>query len=100
MKLVFVAAAIALLLPGCAAAPEGVERTYLCGEGRMANVAFKGETARVRVANEAFDVWRTSSGSGVRYKGPRVVLQTKDDEALIAIDGRELGPCQEVKPKP
>jgi hypothetical protein len=28
------------------------------------------------------------------------VLHSKSDEALISIDGRELGPCQEVKPQP
>jgi len=85
-----------LALAGCAAPPEGVERTYLCSGGRLVAVSFAGETARVRVGGEAFDVWRTSS---TRYKGARAVLQTKDDEALLAIDGRELGPCQEVKPK-
>ena len=89
-----------LVLAGCAAAPEGVERTYLCSGGRLVEVSFAGETARVRVGGEAFDVWRTSSGSGARYKGARAVLHTKDDEALLSIDERELGPCQQVKTRP
>ncbi len=88
-----------LALAGCASPPEGVERTYLCDGGRLAMVAFSGETARVRVANESFDLWRQGSASGMRYTGARAVLHTKDDEALLAIDGRELGPCQEVKPQ-
>jgi membrane-bound inhibitor of C-type lysozyme len=88
------------VLAGCAAAPEGVERTYLCSGGRLAEVSFAGETARVRVGGEAFDLWRAESGSGVRYSGSRVALHAKDDEALISLDGSELGPCQEVDPKP
>ena len=91
---------LCLALAGCAAPPEGVERTYLCSGGRLVGVSFAGETARVRAGGEAFDVWRTSFASGTRYKGARAVLQTKDDEALLAIDGRELGPCREVKPQP
>jgi membrane-bound inhibitor of C-type lysozyme len=89
-----------LALAGCAAPPEGVERTYLCSGGRLVGVSFAGETARVRLGGEAFDVWRTSSASGTRYKGARAVLHTKDGEALLSIDERELGPCQEVKPRP
>jgi hypothetical protein len=93
--------ALCLILAGCAASPEGgtQERTYLCDGGRLAAVTLLGETARVRLANDAFELHRQSSQAGERYNGARAVLHIRDDEALLAVDGRELGPCQEVKPQ-
>jgi membrane-bound inhibitor of C-type lysozyme len=92
--------AACLAFAGCAAAPGNAqERTYLCEGGRLAVVSFSGDTARVRLANEDFELRQAPSASGARYTGPRASLHTKDDEALLTIDGRELGPCQEVKPK-
>ena len=92
-------ACLALLLAGCAAgAPDGiVDRTYLCDGGRLAVVSFAEDLARVRLANEDFELRRLKSGSGVRYANDRATLRTKEDEALLMVDGRELGPCQEVK---
>jgi len=93
-------AAFCLALAGCAAAPGGAkEHTYLCDGGRLAAVSFSGESARVRLANDDLELRRAPSASGARYSGARGVLHTKDDEALLTIDGRELGPCQEIKPK-
>lgn len=89
-----------LLVAGCAAAPGGArEATYLCGGGRLAAVTFAGETARLRLANEQFELRREPAASGARYAGPRGTLHARDDEALLTVDGRQLGPCQEVKPK-
>ena len=62
-------------------------------------MTFSGETARIRLANDQFELRQERSGSGARYAGPRGTLHTQDDEALLAVDGRQLGPCQEVKPK-
>jgi membrane-bound inhibitor of C-type lysozyme len=92
--------AACLLMAGCAGAPAGAkEVTYLCDGGRLAAVTFAGETARVRLANDEFELRHERAASGARYSGPRGSLHTKDDEALLAVDGRQLGPCQEVKPK-
>jgi len=91
----------ALLAAGCAGtAGTPSERTYLCDGGRLAAVAFAGETARVRLAGDAFELRREHAASGARYSGPRGSLHTRQDEALLTVDGRQFGPCQEVKPKP
>ncbi|HEX6691133.1 MAG TPA: MliC family protein [Burkholderiales bacterium] len=93
--------ALCLALAGCAGAPATAhEVSYLCDGGRLAVVAFSGDTAQVRLASDSFELKRTTSGSGARYTGARASLHTKDDEALLTVDGRQLGPCQEVKPKP
>jgi membrane-bound inhibitor of C-type lysozyme len=39
------------------------------------------------------------SASGERYANSRVTLHAKADEALLSLDGRELGPCQQVEQK-
>jgi membrane-bound inhibitor of C-type lysozyme len=93
--------ALCLALAGCAASPGGgtQERTYLCDGGRLAVVTFSGETVRVRLANDDFELRRATSGSRERYSGARGALHVRDDEALLMIDGRELGPCPEVKQK-
>jgi membrane-bound inhibitor of C-type lysozyme len=92
--------AACLALAGCAATTGNAqERTYLCEGGRLAVISFSGEAARVRLANEDFELRHVPSASGARYSGARGALHTKDDEALLTLDGRELGPCQEVKPK-
>jgi membrane-bound inhibitor of C-type lysozyme len=92
--------AACLLLAGCAAAPAGGKQvTYLCDGGRLVTVTFAGETARVRLANDEFELRHERAASGTRYGGPRGTLHTKEDEALLTIDGRQLGPCQEAKPK-
>ncbi len=75
------------------------ERTYLCDGGRLVAVAFSAETARVRLASDEFELRHERAASGARYSGPRGSLHTKEDEALLTVDGRQLGPCQEVKPK-
>ena len=91
---------LSLILAGCASAPDATqELTYLCDGGRLAAVSLSGETARVRLANDAFELGRQSSQAGARYTNARAVLHIRDDEALLAVDGRELGPCQEVKPQ-
>jgi membrane-bound inhibitor of C-type lysozyme len=93
-------AACLLLLAGCAAAPAGGKQvTYLCDGGRLATVTFAGESARVRLASDEFELRHGPVASGARYSGPRGTLHTKDDEALLTVDGRQLGPCQQVKPK-
>jgi membrane-bound inhibitor of C-type lysozyme len=93
--------AACLALAGCAAASGSAqERTYLCDGGRLATISISGDAARVRVANEDLELRHVASASGARYSSPRAILHTKDDEALLAIDGRELGPCQEVKRGP
>jgi membrane-bound inhibitor of C-type lysozyme len=86
-------------LAGCAGLRDPLPRTYLCDGGRMAEVTYSGDTARVRITNDNFELTRVAAASGARYRGARGVLHTKDDEALLAVDGRELGPCQQVKPK-
>jgi membrane-bound inhibitor of C-type lysozyme len=93
-------ACVALALAGCAAAPADplLERTYLCDGGRLAVVTFDEDIARVRLANQDFELRRVPQGSGVRYTNERATLRTREDEALLMVDGRELGPCQEVKP--
>ena len=92
--------AACLALAGCAAAPGGAkEVTYLCDGGRLAAVTFAGETARVLLASDQLELRHEAAASGARYSGPRGSLHTKDDEALLTVDGRQLGPCQEVKPK-
>jgi len=92
--------AACLALAGCAGAPGGAkEAAYLCEGGRMAYAAFSGDSATVRLANDSFELKRERSASGARYGNARATLHTKDDEALLTIDGRQLGPCQEVKPK-
>ena len=92
--------AACLLLAGCAATPGGArEVTYLCEGGRLAAVAFAGDSARVRLASDEFELRHERAASGARYSGPRGSLHTKEDEALLSVDGRQLGPCQEVKPK-
>jgi membrane-bound inhibitor of C-type lysozyme len=89
-----------LAFAGCAASSGGTqERTYLCDGGRLAVVRFSGETVRVRVANDDLELRRATSGSRERYSGSRGTLHVREDEALLMIDGRELGPCQEVKPQ-
>jgi membrane-bound inhibitor of C-type lysozyme len=89
-----------LAVAGCAGtAGAPPQRTYLCEGGRMAAVSFAGESARVRLANEDLELRRTPSASGARYSNERATLHTRDDEALLTLDGRELGPCQEVKNK-
>ena|SRR5688572_17394369 len=92
---------VCLALAGCAGAPATArEVSYLCDGGRLAVVSFSGDTARVRLASDSFDLQRAPGAfAGVRYNGARASLQTKDDEALLTVDGRQLGPCQEVKPK-
>jgi membrane-bound inhibitor of C-type lysozyme len=91
--------AACLLVAGCATAPGAREVTYLCGGGRLAAVTFSGETARLRLANDTFELRHEPAASGARYSGPRATLHTKEDEALLTVDGRQLGPCQAVKPK-
>jgi len=97
--------AACLALAGCAGAPGSGkelavrESTYLCEGGRLAVVSFSGDNARVRLANDTFELQQAQSASGARYSSERAILHTKDDEALLTIDGRQLGPCQEVKPK-
>ena len=93
-------ALLCLALAGCAGAPGAArEVSYLCDGGRLAVVSFSGDTARVRLASDSFDLQRAHSASGARYNSSRATLHTKDDEALLTVDGRQLGPCQEVKPK-
>jgi membrane-bound inhibitor of C-type lysozyme len=89
--------AACLLVAGCAGA-TGQQRTYLCDGGRLVAISFSGEAARVRLPNEDLELRRVPSASGARYSSERATLHAKDDEALFALDGRELGPCQEVKP--
>jgi membrane-bound inhibitor of C-type lysozyme len=90
-----------LALAACAGAPGAAqERSYLCDGGRVAAVSFSGDTARVRLANDEIELKRVPAASGARYTGTRGTLHTKDDEALLTVDRRELGPCQEVKAKP
>jgi membrane-bound inhibitor of C-type lysozyme len=92
--------ALCLIVAGCVSTSGGMqERTYLCDGGRLAVVAFSGDTARVRLASGDFELRRMPSGSGERYSSERAILRTKEDEALLTVDGRELGPCQEVKTK-
>jgi membrane-bound inhibitor of C-type lysozyme len=92
--------AACLALAGCAGAPGSArEVTYLCDGGRMAVMTFSGDSARVRLASDTFELQRAQAASGTRYSGARGTLHTKDDEALLTVDGRQLGPCQEVKPK-
>ena len=73
---------------------------YLCDNGRIAEATFGHQTARVHVIGETFSLQRVPSASGARYSSSRVALHTKDDEMLLSVDGRQLGPCQEVKTKP
>jgi hypothetical protein len=92
--------ALCLAVASCAAPGGGAqERTYLCDGGRLAVVTFSGEAVRVRVAGDDFELRRATSGSRERYSGARGALHLREDEALLMIDGRELGPCQEVKTK-
>ena len=96
--------AACLALAGCAGAPGAPggakEHAYLCGGGRMAYVSYSGDSATVRLANDSFALQRERSASGARYGNARAALHTRDDEALLTVDGRQLGPCQEVKTKP
>jgi membrane-bound inhibitor of C-type lysozyme len=72
---------------------------YLCEGGRLADVRFGAQTARVELGDETFDLQRVPSASGERYANSRVTLHAKADEALLSLDGRELGPCQQVEQK-
>jgi hypothetical protein len=92
--------AMCLAFAGCAS-PGGSpqERTYLCDGGRLAVVTFSGEAVRVRIGSDDFELRRATSGSRERYSGARGALHVREDEALLMIDGRELGPCQQVKTK-
>lgn len=97
----YLAACLALALAGCAGASGGArEQTYLCDGGRLVVVSYSGDSAQVRLASDSLELQRSPSASGTRYSGARGMLHTKDDEALLTVDGRQLGPCQEVKPKP
>ena len=90
--------AACLALAGCASgAGEKKELTYLCAGGRLAAVSFSGDGAQLRLGEDSFALQRVPSASGVRYNGVRASLFTKDDEALVEVDGRQFGPCQEVK---
>jgi membrane-bound inhibitor of C-type lysozyme len=92
--------AACLALGACVMHPtKATERAYLCDGGRLAAVSFSGGVARVKLANDEFELRREAAASGERYSGPRGVLHTKEDEALLTVDGRQLGPCQQVKPK-
>ena len=86
-----------LTLAGCGHG-DMLPQRYLCENGRVADATFGQQTARVSVRGEAFDLQRVPSASGARYTSSRATLHAKDDEMLLSIDGRELGPCQEVKP--
>jgi membrane-bound inhibitor of C-type lysozyme len=87
----------AFALTGCSALIGGEERTYLCEGGRLVATSVSEDAARVRIGGEDFALRRVPSASGARYAGERAVLHTKADEALISLDGRELGPCQQVE---
>lgn len=89
----------ALALVGCSGFGGGKDVTYLCEGGRLATVSLSEDAARVRLGDEEFPLRRVPAASGARYAGERVVLHTKADEALLSVDGRELGPCQQVEPK-
>jgi len=89
-----------LVLAGCAAAAPKQQHTYLCDGGRQGMVAFSGESALLTFAGESFELRRVPSASGARYNGVRASVFSRDDEALIEVDGQQLGPCQEIKPKP
>jgi len=91
--------ALCLCLAACVGTADPLPRTYLCDGGRLAEVTYHPQTAFVRIASESFELNRVPSASGARYSGPRAVLHAKEDEALLTLDGRQLGPCQEVKPK-
>jgi len=92
--------AACIALAACAAAPgDAKEVTYLCDGGRLATVTFSGDRASVRLANDSFELRHERAASGARYSGPRAALHTKGGEALLTIDGRQVGPCDEVKPK-
>ena len=91
---------LCLALAGCAGAPGAArEVSYLCDGGRLAVVSFSGDIARVRLASDSFDLQLAPGVTGARYSSSRATLHTKDDEALLTVDGRQLGPCQELKPK-
>ena len=67
--------------------------------GRVAEATFGQQTARVHVLGETFSLQRALSASGARFVGSRAEVLTKGDEMLLTVDGRQLGPCHEVKPK-
>jgi hypothetical protein len=87
-----------LALAGCGHG-DMLPKRYLCDAGRTAEASFGRQTARVHVLGETFDLQRTFSASGARYIGNRAEVHAKADEMLLTVDGRQLGPCQEVKPK-
>ena len=88
-----------LALAGCSSLTGGEERTYLCEGGRLVAASISEDAARVRLDGEDFALRRAPSASGARYAGERAVLHTKADEALISVDGRELGPCRQTERK-
>jgi membrane-bound inhibitor of C-type lysozyme len=87
-----------LTMQGCGIG-DVMPKRYLCEGGRLADISFATQTARVDLQSETFDLQRVPSASGERYASARVTLHAKDDEALISVDGRELGPCQQVERK-
>jgi len=89
-----------LLLAGCTTAENQKGHTYLCNNGRQGVLSFSGNSATLTFGNESFEMQRVPSASGARYNGVRSSVFTKDDEALIEVDGFQFGPCQEVKPRP
>jgi len=88
-----------LALAGCSTLIGGEERTYLCEGGRQVAASTTEDAARVRLDGEDFALRRVPSTSGARYAGERAVLHTKADEALVSVDGRELGPCRQTEQK-
>jgi len=88
-----------LLLAGCATdSPKG--HTYLCGDtGRKFVISVSGDSATLSFGDQSLAMQRVPSASGARYNGVRSSVFTKDDEALIELDGYQFGPCQEVKPQ-
>jgi membrane-bound inhibitor of C-type lysozyme len=90
---------VSLALAACSTLIGGEDRTYLCEGGRLVATTTSEDAARVRLDGEDFALRRVPSASGVRYAGERAVLHAKADEALVSIDGRELGPCLQVERK-
>jgi len=88
-----------LALAGCGTFVGGNDLTYLCDGGRLVPVSVSEDAARVSVDGVDHRLRRVPSGSGARYAGERAVLHTKADEALISVDGRELGPCRQTERK-
>jgi membrane-bound inhibitor of C-type lysozyme len=92
--LLLVASVVALLLGGCASAPQKNRWTYACPDGFVFQVQYSRNANSVTVTSggQSFDLKREESASGSRYAGDEVVFWSKGVMARLELPVQDAAP--------